>query len=213
MAAFEQIVPGATELSADDWVRVRRSQEYLGRPVIDWSIAEAMTTVLSHEAYRFVMDAFGYDTPRAFNVADGMQYILGGGRGTGEARTPDEGMDTIPRALARSFGQAGGTIHLRDELSSHDLVDGVHRLTFANGLGVAARRVVLALPGPALNVLAGSAAVLDAPAVRAVLGSVEAFPAVKLYLWYERAWWLGDAEAFRLTTDLPPRKLFYFGRT
>ena len=211
VAAFEQIVPGASELSADDWVRVRRSHEYLGRPVIDWSIAEAMTTVLSPEAYRFVMDAFGYDTPRAFNVADGMQYILGGGRGTGEARTPDDGMDAIPRALARSFGEAGGTIRLRHELSRHDLVDGVHRLTFANGSVVDARRVVLALPVPALELLAGSSAVLDTPAVRATLASVEAFPAVKLYLWYERPWWLGDDQAFRLTTDLPPRKLFYFG--
>ena len=155
MAAFEQIVPGASELSADDWVRVRGSHEYLGRAVIDWSIAEAMTTVLSSEAYRFVMDAFGYDTPRAFNVADGMEYILGGGRGTGEARTPDEGMDAIPRALARSFAEAGGTIRLGHELSRHDLVDGVHRLTFANGVVVDARRVVLAVPVRALAAARG----------------------------------------------------------
>jgi len=211
VAAFEQIVPGASELSADDWVRVRGSHEYLGRAVIDWSIAEAMTTVLSSEAYRFVMDAFGYDTPRAFNVADGMQYILGGGRGTGEARTPDEGMDAIPRALARSFAEAGGSIRSGHELSRHDLVDGVHQLTFANSVVVDARRVVLAVPVPALRLLAGSSAVLDTPAVRATLASVEAFPAVKLYLWYDRPWWLGVDQAFRLTTDLPPRKLFYFG--
>ncbi len=166
VSAFEQIVPGASELSASDWVRVRGSHEYLGRPVIDWSIAEAMTTVLSPEGYRFVMDAFGYDTPRAFNVADGMQYILGGGRGTGEARTPDDGMDAIPRALARSFGEAGGTIRLSHELSRHDLVDGVHRLSFANGVVVDARRVVLAVPVPALQLLAESSAVLDTPAVR-----------------------------------------------
>ena len=169
MAAFEQIVPGASELSAGDWVRVRGSHEYLGRPVIEWSIEEAMTTVLSPDGYRFVMDAFGYDTPRAFNVADGMQYILGGGRGTGEARTPDDGMDAIPRALARSFGEAGGTIRLSHELSRHDLVDGVHRLSFANGVVVDARRVVLAVPVPALQLLAGSSAVLDTPAVRATL--------------------------------------------
>jgi monoamine oxidase len=211
LTAFEQIVPGASDRSADDWMRVRERHEYLGRPVIDWSIAEAMATVLSPEAYHFVTDAFGYDAPRAFNVADGMEYILGDGRGTGEARTPDDGMDAIPRALARAFGAAGGAIHLGHELSRQDLVDGVHRLTFANGLVVDARRVVLALPAPALGLLAGSAPVLDTPAVRATLASVEAFPAVKLYLWYDRPWWLDDAQAFRITTDLPPRKLFYFG--
>jgi monoamine oxidase len=34
---------------------------------------------------------------------------------------------------------------------------------------------------------------------------------VKVYLWYERPWWRGDGPAIRLTTDLLPRKLFYFG--
>ena len=62
---------------------------------------------------------------------------------------------------------------------------------FADGLGVDARRVVLALPGPALKLLAGASAVLDTPTVWATLASVEAFPAMKLYLWYDRPWWLG----------------------
>ena len=212
MAAFERIVPGASKLSEDDWVRVRASHEYLGRAVIDWSIGEALTTVLSREGYQFVADAFGYDAgPRAFNLADGMQYILGGGRGLGEPLTPDDGMDAIPRALAASFAEAGGTVSLRDELVRHDVVEGTHHLTFANGRSIHARRVVLTVPVPALEQLAGSSAVLDTPALRASLASVEAFSAVKLYLWYERPWWLGKSAAPRLTTDLPPRKLFYFG--
>ena len=32
------------------------------------------------------------------------------GAGIGEARTPDDGMDAIPRALAAAFAEAGGTI-------------------------------------------------------------------------------------------------------
>ena len=212
VTAFEQIVPRASELSADDWVHIRASHEYLGRPVVEWSIAEALTTVLGPEGYRFVADAFGYDSgPRAFNLADGMEYILGGGRGHGEARTPDNGMDAIPRALAGAFAEGGGTILLRHELVQHDMAEGAHLLRFANGLGVRARRAVLTTPVPALELLAESSAVLDTPAFRAILGSVEAFPAVKVYLWYERPWWHGDGPAIRLTTDLPPRKLFYFG--
>lgn len=212
VAAFEQIVPSAASLSADDWVRVRASDEYLGRPVIDWTMAEALVTVLSPEGYRFVADAFGYDAgPRAFNLADGMQYILGGGRGLGEPLTPDDGMDAIPRALAASFVRAGGTILLRHELVLHNLVDGAHLLTFSNGASVCARRVVLTVSVPALELIAGPSAALDTPTLRASLASVEAFPAVKLYVWYERPWWNGDGAAPRLTTDLPPRKLFYFG--
>ena len=149
VAAFELIVHGASGLSADDWVRVRASHEYLGRAVIDWSIAEAVTTALGPEGSRFVADAFGYDSgPRAFNVTDGMQYILGGGRGHGEARTPDDGMDAIPRALAAAFAEAGGTILVRHALVRHDIVEGVHLLSFGNGSGVRALPGRPRLPRP-----------------------------------------------------------------
>jgi monoamine oxidase len=39
--------------------------------------------------------------------------------------------------------------------------------------------------------------------------SVEAFPAMKLYLWYDRPWWRPAVRGIRTTTDLPLRKVFY----
>jgi monoamine oxidase len=62
------------------------------------------------------------------------------------------------------------------------------------------------------ELLVDASPLVDSPAFRRTLASVEAFPAVKLYLWYDRPWWRDHGEAIRLTTDLPPRKLFYFGR-
>ena len=212
VAAFEQIVPGASELSADDWVRVRGSHEYLGRPVIDWSIAEAMTTVLSPEGYRFVMDAFGYDTPRAFNVADGMQYILGGGRGTARREPPTRAWTRSRGRLHAHSRRPAARFCLRHELSRTRLVDGAHLLTFANGVVV--RRAGGRPRGTRSR----------APAARGIVGrpryagcsgnarlgrGVSGSKAVRSGTSGHGG--MAMARRFRLTTDLPPRKLFYFG--
>jgi monoamine oxidase len=210
--AFDRIVPGASALTADDWARVRATHRYLGRPVTDWSIADALLTVMSADAYRFFADSFGYDSgPRAFNVADGIQYIVGGGDPRGEARVPDAGMDAIPKAMAAAFSAAGGTVRMGHELVGIAGRDGVQRLRFANGVDVIARRVVLATSIPSLQRIADGSPVLGTESFRSILGSVEAFPAVKVYLWYDRPWWSDMRGAMRMTTDLPSRKLAYFG--
>jgi monoamine oxidase len=212
LAAFEQLVPGASGLDGAGWSRIRTTHEYLGRPLTDWTIGEALASTLSGEGHRFVTDAFGYDSGlRAFNAADAIEYLLGGGDPSAEARTPNEGMDAIPKALAARFVSTGGSIRLGHELRSHELVGGIHRLRFANGAIVTASRVVLAVAIPGLRLLSNDSPVLGTIAVRRVLESVEAFPAAKLYLWFDQTWWHGRSPAIRMTTDLPERKLFYFG--
>jgi len=212
VSAFDRIVPGATRLTAQDWAGVRANGRYRGRATIEWTLGEALASVLSPEGHRFVGDSFGYDSGlRAFNLADGIQYLVGGGDPTAAARVPDDGMDAIPRAMATAFVAAGGVVRLDHELVGLAIDGSGHRLRFANGVGVAARRVVLTVPVPALRQLATGARTLDGPAFGEILGSVEAFPAVKVYLWYDLPWWSDDGELHRMTTDLPPRKLYYFG--
>src|SRR5262245_12317807 len=209
--AFETIVPGARNLDPDGWRSVRAEHRYLGRPVTDWPMSEALTSVLGAEGYRFVADSFGYDSGlRSFNVADAIEYVLGGGDPSARAVTPDDGMDAIPRALAAAFAAGGGVVRLGSDLARIELDDGLQRLVFADGPAVEARRVVLSVAIPALQLLADASPGIATPALRRGLGAVEAFPASKLYLWYDRPWWRGDGRAIRLTTDLPPRKLFYF---
>src|SRR5262245_63327122 len=58
VSAFEQIVPGATSLTAEGWKRIRADGVHQGRPLTDWSIAQALASVLSREGHRFVTDAF-----------------------------------------------------------------------------------------------------------------------------------------------------------
>jgi len=212
MAAFRAIVPGAESLTGADWERLRALGTYRDRPLTDWSLAEALATALSAEGHRFMTDAFGYDSGvRAQNAGNAIEYLLGAGDPSAEARVPNAGMHAIPQALAAAFEDAGGQLSIHRQLDAVDQAEGLVRLRFADGGVVAARRVVLALPVPALARLADASPLIDVPAFRAILGSVEAFPAVKLYLWYDRPWWLGDGETIRLTTDLPLRKVFYFG--
>jgi lysine 2-monooxygenase len=212
LAAFERIVPGAAALDGAGWSRIRATQEYLGRPLTDWTIGDALESGLGREGHRFVNDAFGYDSGmRAFNLGDAMEHLLGGGDPSAEARTPDDGMDAVPRALVSDFETNGGSVRLRHELQSHAVEGDRHRLRFTNGSEVLARRVVLALAIPALRLLADASPVLATATVRRIIDSVEAFPAAKLYLWFDEPWWGTDDPVIRLTTDLPPRKTFYFG--
>jgi monoamine oxidase len=209
--AFEQILPGHHDLDANGWKRVRATYEHLGRPLTDKSIDDALRTVLSADAAEFVIESVGFDSgPRAFNAADGLEFFAGAAPGAAEARTPDEGMDRIPKSLADDFEARGGTIHRRSELRALSVEDGLVRLELAEGRGAKARRVVLATAIPALRMIAEASRPLQAPAFDEVLASVEGFPATKLYVWYARPWWLGEVSSARTVTDLPPRKVFYF---
>ncbi|MEA2576531.1 MAG: hypothetical protein QOD78_119, partial [Chloroflexota bacterium] len=210
--AFERIVPGATSMDAEAWSVARANLRHQGRALTDWTIGDALASVLSAEGHRFVSDAFGYDSGNVGqNAADAIPYFLGAGHPSGEARSPDDGMQQIPLALAAAFQGRGGVIRLEHELESIDVHDDVQRLTFANGRSVSARRVVLAMPAPALRRLAPRVEALRGDRVQGMLGSVDAWSAVKLYLWFDRPWWRADAFlGMRVTTDLPPRKLFAF---
>jgi monoamine oxidase len=211
LEAFEQIIPNAASLGADAYRDLRATGTYRGRRLTDWAIGEAVGTIRSREGHRFVVDAFGYDSGmRVFNAGDVIEFLLGGGDPTAEARTPSDGMDRIPASLAERFAARGGRIGVEHDLLAIELDAGEQRLRFSNGATVNATRTVLATPVPALQLLAAGSAALTGAIYRRLFDAVEAFPAAKLYLWYERPWWRPAVPGIRMTTDLPPRKVFYF---
>src|SRR5258705_10090054 len=111
--AFLRIVPQARELDADGWRGIRATARVGDRRLTDWSIAEAVSTILSPEGQRFATDAFGYDSGiRPHNAGDAIQYLVGSGYPSGEARVPVDGMDRIPRELASRFEALGGFVLL-----------------------------------------------------------------------------------------------------
>jgi monoamine oxidase len=213
-SAFLAIVPQAHELDEAGWRRLRASATLGGRALTDWSIAEAVATILSPEGHRFATDAFGYDSGiRPHNAGDAIQYVMGTGYPSGKARVPVDGMDRIPRELAARFQALGGTVGLGHDVQRVEIGEGSVLLGFADGSGVRARRIVLTLPIPALEALAAASPIINGPAWRRLYGSIAGYTGTKLYCWYDRPWWRDGADAptgLRTTTDLPNRKIFYF---
>lgn len=212
--AFARIAPELRELDEVGWRRFRATATFRGRPITDWSIEEAVATILSPEGHRFVTDAFGYDSGiRPHNAGDAIQYLMGTGHPSGEARVPVDGMDRIPRELAAQFVARGGGVHLRAEVQRLDMGEGTALLELSDGTTIRARRVVLTIPIPALESLAARSPLIDGPVWRRLYHSNVGYSSVKLYAWYERPWWRDGAQApsgLRTTTDLPIRKVFYF---
>jgi monoamine oxidase len=213
-SAFLEIVPQARELNEAGWRRHRGKATFGGRPLTDWSIDEAVATVLSPEGHRFVIDAFGYDSGiRPHNAGDAVQYVMGTGYPSGQARVPVDGMDRITRELATRFEALGGKVRLEHEVQRVEAGEGSVLLGFADGSGVRARRLALTLPIPALEFLADVSPVINGPTWRRLYRSIAGYPATKVYCWYDRPWWRDGVDAptgLRTTTDLPNRKAFYF---
>ena len=213
-SAFRSIVPEMHELDDAGWRRLRATATFGDRRLIDWSIGDALASVLSPEGHRLVGDAFGYSSGIGpHNAADAIQYIFGTGHPSGRARVPVDGMDAIPRWLAEAFTARGGAVELGRDVRRVEAAEGLIALAFADGSGVRARRLVLTTPLPALERLAGESPVINGQTWRRLYGSVQGFTATKLYCWYDRPWWRDGADAptgIRTTTDLPNRKTFYF---
>ena len=211
LEAMENVIPDAARLGPHDFARLRVDGRYRGRRLVDWSLGEALASVRSKDGHRFVADAFAYDSGiRAFNAGDGIEYLLGAGDPTAEARTPDDGMDRIPRELASRLEAAGGHIDRNAEVLAIDAAaSGGSRVRIDGGPVIEADRVVLTVPLPALRRIVARSISLQTPAISRLLASVEGFPALKLYLWYDRPWWDGHVAGIRTVTDLPARKVFY----
>ena len=212
--AFDRLVPGVRDMTAADWPAMRATATYRDRPIIDWSLEDALATVRSPEGHQFIRDAFGYDSGfNPHNAGDALQYLLGGNDPSTEARVPIEGMDRIPRALATRFEERGGTIDLGRDVRRVEMDDDVLRVEFADGDAIRAHRLALAIPIPALSALVDASDALGGAAWRDVLGTVHGYQATKLYSWYDRPWWRDGPDAptgIRATTDRSNRMVFYF---
>jgi monoamine oxidase len=216
MAAFEQAVPGCTTASEDQLADLVRSQEFGGRPLYEWSLEDVFAAVLSPDAHQFVIDSFGYHSGIGpHNAADAIPYLLReAGPHLDDQRAPVDGMERLPRELASRVEANGGEVHLGHRLIGFDAQAGdghpALRLEFEGRTAVTASRLILALPRVALESIAGASAPMRSPEVGELLRSVEAFPAHKLYLLYDRPWWREQGGRGNLdVSDTPLRKTYY----
>ncbi len=166
--AFLEIVPQARELDEAGWRRHRATATFGGRALTDWSIAEAVATILSPEGHRFTTDTFGYDSGiHPHNAGDAIQYIMGTGYPSGKARVPVDGMDRIPSGARDAVrGAVAGPSSSATTWRRVEIGEGSVLLGFADGSGVRARRLVLTLPIPALEALAEASPLINGPTWR-----------------------------------------------
>lgn len=213
VAAFQRVVPGALELTDAEWAEVRRSFDFRGRPLRDWSLGEVLTAVLDPESRQYVVDGFGYQTLlEDRNAADAIPWVLIEARPEAENQTLVDGMERLPRALAEAFEAMGGTTATGHRLRAIGVdggMDGSMRLAFDGRGDIVAQRLVLALPPRVLAGIEGDLAPRRGHEV--LIGSVTATPASKLFLAYDRPWWRTDGfAAMRTVSDLPLSKTYYF---
>ena len=161
-------------MPSSDWPSTRATVAYLDRPITKWSLEDALATIRSPEPggppvhQGRVRLRVGINP---HNAGDAIQYLIGGNNPSTEARVPIEGMDRIPRALAARFEERGGIVALGKDVRRVAMDDGIVRLEFADGSAIAARRLVLAIPVPALAALVNTSPIFDGPAWRHLLRS------------------------------------------
>jgi monoamine oxidase len=216
--AVQQVLPAMKHLEPDAWAKTKESLTLDGHPLTNWGFSNLLSRFLSDEALQFIEMGIGYSSVvRNWNAADAVSLVAEYMSSPTE-KTLVDGMQALPDALAAAVVREGSPIYRLHRLVSlrgpAQTGDGFHELVFVTPDGprtVRARRVILALPRRAIELI-GDCAALKEPRVAALLATVTPRPLGKVFLAHEQPWWqpLGLTSG-RATTDLPIRQVYYFG--
>lgn len=213
-AAIDTLIPGAVNLTPDQWLDVKEHYTFHGRFLWELGFWNLLHEVMSSEAFKLMQDAFGYNTTMTnWNAAEAIPWYLADFGEDAKYRTVIDGMEAIPLTLAQQFMAAGGQLHTGfrlDTFSQRD--DGLLQLQFDGQPPVLARHLVLAMPRRSLELLDDDTEYLLHPDVRDLIPTVTPHPMFKLFLCYRYAWWQdAGVNNGRSVTDLPLRQVYYFG--
>lgn len=219
-------------LSCNQWALLKRYGMLQGRPLYDLGFWNLLQYFLSSEGFLMVHDALGYESIFAnWNAAEAIPWFLAD-FGV-DYFTLERGMDDVPRTLAALLEKSmveksKGSEWLQEKYELKKIEwrqkdrDAPFLLYF-KGLAspLSARFVILALPKEAMKEVEISLVYSSAGASDPVEEfrtkleeSVTAHPLFKMFLAYDRAWWLENrglgAKSGRATTDLPIRQVYYY---
>lgn len=225
--AIYKLVPGAKGLSGSDLINflreawVQEEPSYLHKHVYETGFWNLLASQLSIEAYNLVIAASGYfsiygnwSSYGAFleflrNYADSEYFKL------------DQGYQSLPETLATEFVKMGGEVELKKKLYKLEIEEHDGEQLIAMTIGTPkhplrlvqhARYVILAMPQRSLELLDPDSFIFRNPQFKKDMQTVTAQPSSKLFLSYERPWWIDlKIEKGRSDTDLPLRQCYYFG--
>lgn len=216
--AADRAIPGCLSFTPAQWEAAKRTVVFDGRSLRDLGFWNFLLMSMSNEAFTYVHDLFGHFFEVAnWSCAEALPWFLGDG--TPPYRTLRDGYDQLPKTLAGAFVAAGGQLRLATPAASVTAMPAGYPglvVNLADGSGLWARQVVLALPRRALELMAPGSVVLQAPAMQADIRSVTGQSVMKLFLTFPTAWWEQLTPPIRAgssATDLPLGQCWYFGAT
>ncbi|HWD27897.1 MAG TPA: NAD(P)/FAD-dependent oxidoreductase [Rhizomicrobium sp.] len=206
--AVEKSVPGASHMTAADWLKAR--PRYRG--LADVGNRDVLLRGMTKEELALVEDGSGYsDWIDGETGLDEMDYFFVHDDESKPFSTIAGGYQQLPLTLAK---QAGAAIATDATLMSLDPgAGGTTRLTVCDANGrrtsLTAARVILALPRRALECIADFP---ERARFANLVASVTPIPACKSLLLYKRPWWRdrGIVDG-RSVTDLPARQFYALG--
>ncbi len=233
VAAIEQLVPGITDptLTNEQRQQMAQAATFAGRPLYEQGFWNVLLRIISPEAFQLGVDAGGYtSTLSNWNAADAIPWFLADFGVTPKYRAFCEGFQQVPLALAALFEQAGGDLRVAHKVGgvrwregAFDLPWTSHEDTDQRQQGqLRAKKVILAMPRRALDLLAPNSPPLQA--CQALIASVTPRPLFKLFTTYTNPWWRNAGytlhhdgkstyvavEQGRTVTDLPVRQTYYW---
>lgn len=212
--AIEKVIPGSSSWTTEQWWEAATTYRVRGQLLNDLGYWNLLLMGMSNEAFAFCTETMGhffeFDN---WNAAQAIPWILT--QSVGPYKTVSTGYDQLPKSAANAFVEAGGEAGIASEVTgiswngstfSVDLfISGSIRGT------VQAKRVLLALPQRALEMLAPQTAVLQSSEVQALMSGVTGRKVMKIFLTFDRPWW-NDLNITQgaSSTDLPMSQCWYF---
>ncbi len=222
---FDLTLETLKDVSVAQWRAVGERGLFEGKPLYETPLHYSLERTLGHGAVQLLQDSLGYDSILwTWSAADGFPWNLADFAGEVPHRHLTEGFAALPMRLADRVVARGAEVRLQTTLKSvdgHVLPDGTAgvRFTTCDHAGVKtthlARKLVLAMPRRAIELLDQKGALFEEPAAgfAALLKSVSPIPLFKIALCYETCWWervVGPGSHGKSVTDLPMRQVYYW---
>ncbi|MEO0492103.1 MAG: NAD(P)/FAD-dependent oxidoreductase [Actinomycetota bacterium] len=198
--------------TAKQWRQKLESFTWNGRNLRDVGFWNFLLMNMTAEEFAFAHDATGHFFEVSnWNCAEALPWFLGDGAAA--YRTITDGYDLMPQYCAQAFMNAGGLLQLGISVTGvrQDPGDDALTVTLDQEVEIKAKRVVLALPRRALDIITPNTPALQAPGVAPALESVTGHKVMKIFLAFDEPWWeqLGITDG-STSSDLPLGQVWYF---